>query len=81
MERAEVLQVLRDKAVEMLEVQADDVQEDKSFVDDLQVDSLSLVEYTMELEDAIDIALPEEELADVKTIGAFVDVILAKTNA
>ena len=81
MERAEVLQVLRDKAVEMLEVQAEDVQEDKSFVDDLQVDSLSLVEYTMDLEDAFDIELPEEELADVKTIGAFVDVILAKTNA
>ncbi len=81
MERAEVLQVLRDKAVEMLEVQADDVQEDKSFVDDLKVDSLSLVEYTMDLEDAFDIELPEEQLVDVKTIGAFVDVILAKTNA
>jgi acyl carrier protein len=81
MERAEVLQVLRDKAVEMLEVQAEDVQEDKSFVDDLQVDSLSLVEYTMDLEDAFDIELPEEELVDVKTIGGFVDVILAKTNA
>ena len=81
MERAEVLQVLRDKAVEMLEVSAEDVQEDKSFVDDLQVDSLSLVEYTMDLEDAFDIELPEEELVDVKTIGAFVDVILAKTNA
>ncbi len=81
MERAEVLQVLRDKAVEMLEVQADDVQEDKSFVDDLKVDSLSLVEYTMDLEDAFDIELPEEELVDVKSIGAFVDVILAKTNA
>jgi acyl carrier protein len=81
MERAEVLQVLRDKAVEMLEVQAEDVQEDKSFVDDLQVDSLSLVEYTMDLEDALGIELPEDELVDVKTIGAFVDVILAKTNA
>ena len=81
MERAEVLQVLRDKAVEMLEVSAEDVQEDKSFVDDLKVDSLSLVEYTMDLEDAFDIELPEEELVDVKTIGAFVDVILAKTNA
>ena len=63
MERAEVLQVLRDKAVEMLEVEADDVQEDKSFVDDLKVDSLSLVEYTMDLEDAFDIELPEEELS------------------
>ncbi len=81
MERAEVLQVLRDKAVEMLEVEADQVQEDKSFVDDLQVDSLSLVEFTMELEDTLGIELPEEELTDVKTIGAFVDVILTKTNA
>jgi len=81
MERAEVMQVLRDKAVEMLEVEAEQVQEDKSFVDDLQVDSLSLVELTMDLEDSLGIELPEEELADVKTIGAFVDVILAKANA
>jgi len=81
MERAEVLQVLREKAVEMLEVEADQVQEDKSFVDDLQVDSLSLVELTMELEDTLGVELPEEELADVQTIGAFVDVILAKKNA
>ncbi len=78
MERAEVLQVLRDKAVEMLEVEADQVQEDKSFVDDLQVDSLSLVEYTMELEDALGIELPEEELTDLKTIGEFLDVIMSK---
>ena len=81
MERAEVLQVLRDKAVEMLEVEAEQVQEDKSFVDDLQVDSLSLVEYTMELEDTFGIELPEEELTDVKTIGAFVDVILRKVSS
>lgn len=76
-----MLQVLTDKAVEMLEVEADQVQEDKSFVDDLQVDSLSLVELTMELEDTLGVELPEEELADVTTIGAFVDVILAKVNA
>ena len=80
MARAEVLQVLRDKSVEMLEVEADQVQEDKSFVDDLQVDSLSLVEFTMELEDTLGIELPEEELTDVKTIGAFVDVILKKVT-
>ena len=78
MERAEVLQVLRDKAVEMLEVEADAVQEDKSFVEDLDVDSLSLVEFTMELEDTLGIELPEEDLVEVKTIGAFVDVIMAK---
>ena len=81
MERAEVLQVLRDKAVEMLEVAADAVQEDKSFVDDLDVDSLSLVEYTMELEDTLGIELLEEELVEVKTIGAFADVIMSKLEA
>ena len=78
MERAEVLQVLRDKAVEMLEVEADAVQEDKSFVEDLDVDSLSLVEFTMELEDTLGIELPEEDLVEVKTIGAFVYVIMSK---
>lgn len=81
MERAEVMQVLRDKAVEMLEVDADAVQEEKSFVDDLDVDSLSLVEYTMELEDAFGIELAEEELTGITTIGGFVDVILTKVAA
>jgi acyl carrier protein len=81
MTRDEVLAVLRDKAVDMLEVEGDQVQEDKSFVDDLKVDSLSLVEYTMDLEDEFGIELPEEELIDVKTIGAFVDVIESKIAA
>ena len=78
MDREEVLQVMRVKAVEMLEVEADAVQEDKSFVDDLRVDSLSLVEYTMELEDALGVELPEDELTDLKTIGAFLDLIMTK---
>ena len=81
MERAEVFGTMRDKAVELLEVAADDVQDDKSFVDDLEVDSLSLVEYTMDLEDVFGIELPEEELADLKTIGAFVDLVHAKVLA
>ena len=76
-----MLQVLREKAVDLLEVEAEQVQEEKSFVHDLDVDSLSLVELTMDLEDHFGIELPEEELVDVKTIGAFVDVIAAKVNA
>jgi len=81
MERSEVMQVMKDKAVEMLEVPPEAVQDDKSFVDDLEVDSLSLVEYTMELEDVFGIDLPEDELTDLKTIGAFADLITAKTAA
>ena len=78
MERAEVMQVLRDKAVEMLQVDADAVQEDSSLVADLNLDSLSLVELAMELEDAFGIELSEGELTDVETVGTFVDVIMAK---
>ncbi|MDP9497243.1 MAG: acyl carrier protein [Actinomycetota bacterium] len=81
MERAEVLQVMRDKAVDLLEVDPDDVQEDRSFVDDLHVDSLSLVEYTMDLEDALGIELPEEELQGLTTIGGFLDVIMTRVQA
>lgn len=81
MERAEVFGTMRDKAVELLEVAADDVQDDKSFVHDLEVDSLSLVEYTMDLEDVFGIELPEEELTDLSTIGAFVDLVHAKVLA
>ena len=80
MTRAEVLQVMREKAEQLLELAPEDVQEDRSFVTDLQVDSLSLVEYTMDLEDALGIELPEEELEDLPTIGAFVDVIMSKLD-
>ena len=78
MERNEVLEIMRRKAVEMLEVDADAVQPEKSFVEDLEVDSLSLVEYTMDLEDALGVELPEEELTGLKTIGAFLDLIMTK---
>ena len=80
MTRAEVLQLMREKAELLLELAPEDVQEDRSFVSDLQVDSLSLVEYAMDLEDALGIELPEEELEDLKTIGAFVDVIMTKLD-
>lgn len=80
-ERAQVLEVLRDKAVEVLDVRPEDVQEDASFVADLGVDSLSVVELTMDLEDQLGVELPEDELVDATTVGALVDVVLATVNA
>lgn len=43
--------------------------------EDLCVDSLSAIELTMVLEDEFDIALPEEEVADVRTYGDVVTVV------
>lgn len=77
MERAELLEVLRDKAVELLEVEPDQVTETASFVDDLQADSLALVELALVLEESLGTELPEQELAAARTVGSYADVLLA----
>ncbi len=77
MERAELLEVLRDKAVELLEVEAEQVTEDASFVEDLHADSLALVELALVLEESLGTELPEQELAAARTVGSYADVLLA----
>jgi acyl carrier protein len=81
MNRDEILSVLRDVAVEVLGVEADAVTEQASFKDDLDADSLDLVEVVMALEEKLDIAIPEEELADIKTVGQAIDVVVSKVAA
>lgn len=78
MDREQVLQVLRGRATELLELRPDQIVESASFVDDLLVDSLDLVEYTMAIEDDLDVRLPEEDLEGLTNIGQFVDVIMTK---
>lgn len=80
MNRDEVLDIVRSKAVELLDVDATAVTEDASLVADLDVDSLALVEYVMALEDSFGIALPEEDLGDVKSVGQIVDLVLEKIS-
>lgn len=75
MERAELLEVLRDKAVELLEVEPAQVTESASFVDDLHADSLALVELALVLEESFGTELPEQELAAARTVGAYADVL------
>ena len=49
--------------------------EDTRFGDDLDADSLDLVEVVMSLEDRFGIAIPEDDLEDVETIGQAVDLV------
>ena len=51
------------------------------FADDLDADSLALVEIIMAVEDRLDIQVPEEELKDVRTVGAALDLLAAKVGA
>ena len=65
-------------AVEGLSVEPDAVTEDARFKEDLDADSLDLVELVMGLEERFDISVPEEDLENVTTVGQAVDLVLSK---
>ena len=65
MDRSAALAALRTAAVDVLSVEADQVTEDASFADDLDADSLDLVELVMQLEDSLDVKIEEDDLGDV----------------
>jgi acyl carrier protein len=69
---------MRDAAVELLKVDPAKVTEEATFADDLEADSLDVVELVMALEEKLDISIPEEELEGIKTVGEALDVIAAK---
>ena len=54
---------------EVAGVDADQVQLDKQFVDDLDVDSLSMVEVVVAAEEKFDVKIPDDEVKNLKTVG------------
>jgi acyl carrier protein len=78
MSRDEVLNVMRDCAVELLKIDPAKVTEEATFADDLEADSLDVVELVMALEEKLDISIPEEDLEGIKTVGEALNVIAAK---
>jgi acyl carrier protein len=66
---------LADIVNEVAGVPADDVQLDKSFVDDLDVDSLSMVEVVVEAEEKFGVTIPDDQVKNLKTVGDAVDYI------
>ncbi len=68
----------RDCAVEVLQVPAEKVTRDARFADDLDADSLDLVELVMALEEAFDITVEETELEDIETVGQAFELVSSK---
>jgi acyl carrier protein len=68
----------RECAVEVLQVPADKVTREARFGDDLDADSLDLVELVMALEESFDVTVEETELEDIETVGQAFDLITAK---
>jgi acyl carrier protein len=65
-------------AVEVLSVDADKVVPEAKFGDDLDADSLDLVELVMALEEEFSIEVPEEDLEGIETVGQAYDLVVAK---
>ena len=62
---------------EVAGVPVEDVQSDKSFVDDLDIDSLSMVEVVMAAEDKWGVKIPDSEVKHLTTVGDAVAFIAA----
>ena len=78
MDNEAVFDKFRSCATEVLQVPAEKITKDARFTEDLDADSLEVVELVMALEEAFDITVDESELEGVETIGQAFDIISAK---
>ena len=78
METNEVFEKVKGLFVEDLGIEESKVTMDAKLEEDLEIDSLGIVEVVMAFEDEFDIEIDDEELADVSTVGQAVNLLHSK---
>ena len=78
METNEVFEKVKGLFVEDLGIDESKVTMDAKLEEDLEIDSLGIVEVVMAFEDEFDIEIDDEELADVSTVGQAVKLLHSK---
>ncbi|HEX7463644.1 MAG TPA: acyl carrier protein [Actinomycetota bacterium] len=78
MDRAEIETRVRKVLAEQLAVDEEQVVPDARFAEDLNADSLDLVEAVLALEEEWNIEIPEEEMDGVRTVGQAVELVASK---
>ena len=78
MTRDEVLALAREHLADALRVDPSDIQEGTRFREDLEADSLDLVELLVELEDRYGVRIPDDEAARILTVGQAADYVAAR---
>jgi len=78
MTREEVFEQVKAILVETLSVDEEKVTPEARFQEDLETDSLDLVELVMTMEDKFGIKITDEEAANIKTVGDAVDFVMGR---
>jgi len=83
--RDEILEIVKDRLADILEVEPDSIQEGHSFVDDLDADSLALIELVEALEEelgerSVGFRIEDEDLEDLKTVRDAVDYVYERAQ-
>ena len=81
--RDEVLALVRDRLADILEIDPSDIAEGASFADDLDADSLALIELVEGIEEelaerAVGFRIEDEDLEDLRSVRDAVDYVVAK---
>jgi acyl carrier protein len=71
----EIMEGLGEIIDEVAGVPADQVTPDKTFVDDLDIDSLSMVEIAVAAQDKFGVEIPDDQLKDLKTVQDVIDYV------
>jgi acyl carrier protein len=71
----EILTGLSEIIDEIAGVPADQVSPEKTFVDDLDIDSLSMVEIAVAAQDKFGVEIPDDKLKDLKTVQDVIDYV------
>jgi acyl carrier protein len=83
--REEIVELVRDRLADILEIEADQITEGASFADDLQADSLALIELVEALEEeladrTVGFRIEDEDLEDLKTVRDAVDYVFSRVG-
>lgn len=76
-----VLEKVKAILSEQFDKEEDEITTETTLADDLGADSLDVVDLLMSIEDEFEVEIPDEEVENIKTVGALVEYIESHTNA